>query len=483
MPAFISARLPRESSLQAVALAARQIFVQALGIVTGVVLARTVSVDTFGMYAVLSFQFMLQLSIGDLGIGASVIRQEQAPTFEQLRAVQGVRVLVDCLQLGILYVSAPWLAALYGGGEEVAAAFRIVAAAVCIQSLQVVPTVLLERSVRFGTLAIIESVQAVVYAMLCIAAAWSTMPIRGVAVAWLGYALVGSLLSLRCSPWSMGVAFDHSLYRERVGFSLRYQGGQLAVVLRDSFTPVVLGMLIGATAVGQVSWATTCALSIGMGAFVLQRFFMPFFSQGEQDVAARQCSLEHAIRITHVLVVPASALVLSLAPAITKVVFGEQWLAALPLFYVLWIVNFFIPFVPPLIGYLYAMGRSDITLRFTLMVTGLTWALGIPLVLLCGTLGFPIAMIGGFATTLLLIRRVQALQPFQCLPVVLPIWGTASLVGIAEVFLQRVYPVESFVQLILYGAAGGLLWLVLYAASTGSVLSRRQIAAVWSPGD
>ena len=90
--------------------------------------------------------------------------------------------------------------------------------------------------------------------------------------------------------------------------------------------------------------------------------------------------MEQVLRATNGLVAPAAILTLVLIEPLTKYVFGQKWLAALPLFYLLWGANIFVPTASPVFALLNALGHSRTTFKFAVIWMAGTWVLGAPLV-------------------------------------------------------------------------------------------------------
>ena len=144
---------------------------------------------------------------------------------------------------------------------------------------------------------------------------------------------------------------------------------------------------------------------------------------------------------------------------LTRVVFGEKWLVALPLYNVLWLANVFVPTATPLLALLNALGRSRTAFAFAAVWMLATWILGAPLIMLFGTIGFALANLGVQFTNLLLYRAAQARLPFRILPSVAQVWALAGLLGLVAYELKRIFPPTRLDSLV--GQIG--LELVVYA--------------------
>lgn len=434
-----------ESSLL---LGLRQALVQLLGIVNGVVLANILSPSLFGMYAIFTFQFLFHLSIGDLGVGASVIRQEKKPELLDLQVVHLFRQVIDVLQIVLVCLLAPLLVELYGFDREAIGGFRLVALAAFLQSFQVVPGIQMERSLLFGRLTVVEVAQAAVFAVLCISFSYLDYGAVGFGLAWCGYAVTGSLLSLLFCRWRIGWRINISQIRDRLNFGLPFQGAVFVGLLRDSFTPVAIGILLGASSVGYMNWAHMLALSFALGSLAIQRVLLPVYSRAQFDPAELGSMVELGLKAANGIVAPLAVMTLVLAEPITIIVFGSKWLSALPVFYVLWVANLLIPSSAVFSALFNAIGKSKIPFIIVAGMTVATWGVGLPLLSHFGLFGFAVVSVVVHISLIFSVYYAKGKLQFKFFSSVTPAWVAAGCVGLLFIYLRMHFAPTTFQSLI-----------------------------------
>jgi PST family polysaccharide transporter len=245
--------------------------------------------------------------------------------------------------------------------------------------------------------------------------------------------------------------------------------------LKDSITPIFIGLAAGAAAVGYVQWAQTLALGPLWASMVLSRVYLPTFARVQRDPATLARFVEGAVRATHALVAPCAVLVLALIEPITTLVFGAQWLPAVPIFRVLWLANLVVPTSTAVLAFLAALGDTRTSLRFALVWLVTTWVLGVPLVWWAGAMGYALANVGVLLTNLALFRVARTRLDFRLVPATVPVWLWAATVGIAIHLLDWLRPCGSLVELAVYLGLGGALYVAGLAA-----LAPRELAQVWT---
>ncbi len=450
----------------AVALITRQVLSQGLNILGGVLLARLLTPAEFGLYAIITFILTFLMAFGDVGLGASLIRQPTEPVVEDYRAIFTVQQGLVSAVVILFWFTASAIARAYHLPAHDVWLFRLVALSLLITSFQVVPSIQLERHLAFDRLAVIEVMQSLIYNVVAVGLAWHGTGAMSFALALIARSFIGAVLANIIGSWSIGWRWDWERVREHLRFGLPYQGISFVSLLKDSITPVFVGLLLGAGQVGYLNWAGMIAAYPVMILMVLQRIYLPAFSRMQAHPEHLCQFVEQILRATNILVAPLAVLTLILIRPLTHLVFGDKWLVAVPLFYFLWVANIFVASATPLMGLVNALGHSRIVFVFALIWMFGTWGLGAPLVVLYGAKGFAIANVGVQLTNLLFYRVAQSYVPFRMLSIVVPPWVWAAIIGFGAYLAQRAMPIVGFVTLAEYLATGvtiyGVGLLVLY---------------------
>jgi O-antigen/teichoic acid export membrane protein len=186
---------------------------------------------------------------------------------------------------------------------------------------------------------------------------------------------------------------------------------------------------------------------------------------------------EKIVRLANAIVAPLAILTFVLIDPITRIVYGDKWVVAIPMFRLLWCANLIVPTSTPLLSLITASGRSRLAFAFALTWAVMTWGIGWIAMRSFGVLGYGwtnvVVQLTGFAV----IAAAKKIAPFRVLrPAALP-WLFAVPVGALAALWQHLRPVHGVVQLValLVSAAA------LYAAAIGPRL-RRDVAAIAGDG-
>ena len=455
----------------ALALGARQVLVQGANVLGGILLARLLSPQDFGLFGIIVFLLGFLLVFGGTGLAANLIRQQEDPTEADYRAVFALQQMVVLSLVSLFWLVSPWIVAAYGLPMTDVWVFRLVALSLFVTSFMVIPQVRLERSLDFHKLAAVEVAQAVVFNAAAVFLAWKGTGGMGLALALLLRAITGAVAVNLVNPWPIRWGWDWRRARRHLRFGLHFQSSQLISTLKDSITPVFVGLLLGVAAAGYLNWAVMVAAYPVLALMILQRLYMPAFARMQAHPEQLGRFVEKVIWATNALTAPLAILTLVLIEPITRLVFGEKWLVALPLFYLLWAANLLVPTAAPLMGLLNALGAARTTLAFTILWMTGTWVLGVPLILAYGSIGFAVANFAITLSAFLLFRVARSRVRFRILRVVVPTWFVAGVTGFGLALVATAWPVETLPALIAYSLAALLSYGGLMLAMNRKILS------------
>lgn len=291
------------------------------GLLVGIVLARLLTPEQFGVYAVaLTVQAVL-MAVADFGLSADLIRARdpapRAPTVASLGLVTGT-----ILTLSMAF-SAPAVASALGS-PSAAPAISVLALTLLLAGAGVVPFAMLQRRFDQKTLfliGVIDFVISTTVTLLLIAAGWGVM---GLAVGRV-VAQVGSLV----------LQFVLSGERPHYGFDRAQVGSILRFGVPVSAANVLSWALLGIDKVVIAILLGPVALGFYVLAFNISAWPMTAVGQVARSVAvpmfARTMHLPHdrslggAVALTWALALPMAAGLGALASPLVNVVYGERW--------------------------------------------------------------------------------------------------------------------------------------------------------------
>jgi len=128
-----------------------------------IVLARALSQDVFGVFGIISFVVFTFLAFfSDIGFGAALIQKKEELTQDDLRTTFTIQQSLVTLLLLIAWITSPYIANFYHLGMQGIWLIRVLSLSLFITSFKTIPSIILERSLRFERLVVPEIIETLV---------------------------------------------------------------------------------------------------------------------------------------------------------------------------------------------------------------------------------------------------------------------------------------------------------------------------------
>lgn len=459
---------------------ARQAGVHGLNLLGAVLLARLLSPAQFGLYTIVLFAGMAMNMLASPGLASDLLRRPQVPV-AGVESFFGIKTAAALCAAAAVWWASPWLVRLYSLGPRYALIFYGIALGTALVPLQFVPRLHLEHALRFEKVAVVEVCQALAFNGVAVVLTVAGHPLAALSTALPARSAVGALAYAIAHRWRTLPRISWAGVRPHLRFGLEIQGANLVSMAKDSLNPVIIGTYLGVAAAGQVRWALLVAGAGGVAVAALQRAYLPLFARLSGDAGRLGRAVETSIWLANSIIAPVSVIIFVAIAPITVIIFGPKWLAALPLFYLVWCGNVVSGTGFTLTALLNSVGRSAVTLRLAAIYAAALWAVTVPLLLLLHTpMAFAIGSAAEYALLLLTIPASRAVVHIRLIPSLAGPWALAGLAGVAVVGAQRLFPPVSAGRLTLDLGVG----IATYSAAATVCYARRlrSLPALWARG-
>lgn len=333
-----------------------------LVLVTTAVLARLLTPEQFGVvgFATLAVSYLSVLK--DLGLGAALIQrqdevEEAADTVFTLNLLLGILLTL----LGLLL--AP-LAATYFREPLVTPILRVLSFNFVINALGAIHTVRLQRQLDFRRKALPDIGRSLVKGVVSIGMAVAGFGVWSLIIGQLAGSAAGVLLSWWMFPWRPQLRLATQLVRQMLNFGLSVIGTDGLTILNDTMDYLIVGRVLGSAALGVYTLAYRLPeLLVFNLLWVLSAVIYPAYSSVQQETAVLEQAFWTTTRYIELVVMPLCLGLIIAADPLVRVVFGTQWLAAIPVMRLLALYAL-VRSIGYHIGDVYkATGRPDILLK------------------------------------------------------------------------------------------------------------------------
>jgi O-antigen/teichoic acid export membrane protein len=420
----------------------RRLVLKVIDTVGIIYLARLLSQDTFGTFGIISFVVFTFLSFfSDVGLGAALIQKERV-TDRDVQTTFTVQQLLVTALLVLGFVVSPFISRFYHLGTEGMWLIRILSLSLFITSFKTIPSILLERELRFELLVIPEIIETVSYNIIAVGMAMHGYGVWSLVIAVVVRTALGALVLNLVKRWPIGWRLDAHAIRELLHFGVPYQLNSVLALLKDNITPTVIAYWYGPAAVGFVNIAQNIASRPMEISTIVSRITFPTYSRIQGDTARLKRWIEKSIHLMSVIYFPAIIGLLVTARPILEYLYADKsdkWLPALST--LLWFLLAAVPVVvtTTYTNALYALGKPKVVLALMGLYTAMTWGIGLPLIRLVGYQGIAITVaLITYTTFPLVLKELNKVVPVATLqntwrPLVASL-GMGLVVALAENF-------------------------------------------------
>jgi O-antigen/teichoic acid export membrane protein len=364
----------RSAALGVVFLIARTAIAQICVLGGGVVLARTLAPEDYGVYSILQFALAFFALFGDAGVGGALIRSREAPSERVLSSVFWFQILASTFIVALVWVAAP-LSVVVWKKLPISAVMllRAMSLTLLLTAARVVPMIQLERNLRFGVIAGLEVAQTLAFYVTAVACALSGLRAWTWACAMVTQAAVGLVIALVAMPWRPKLVLAWSELKPLIAFGIPYQAKNVISFVNSAVTPLYAGAMLGPAQLGYLGWGQQTAYFPLKVVDAVTRVIFPLLSRYQEDRNALAKALGRGIHAAAVVVFFFAAMFLSAGENITHIVFSDRWLPGLFPLYVL-SSALCLGFLSPLLGAaLDAIGKPGILARLMVVWTVVNW--------------------------------------------------------------------------------------------------------------
>lgn len=304
-----------------------------------VLLARWLAPASFGTVAVATAIVSIGVLLVDRGTWGSVIVEPRLTRPELTRAFR--RCMATALALAAVMAATAGVVVHHFATGGHPGAVAAIALCLPLHAIAVVPTALLQRSMRFRRLAGLNGVAIVVSALVAVLLALAGAGVWALVARQLVlFGLIAALSAALCLPaWRTHASTTAEVAPVRTGIRSEWWFFLFAITyaVTGSLDKLVVGVFGSAAVVGLYSIANTIAMAP----------WTQFSSQAGQVLFAVAAShpdgtaqrTEQSARLMSLLMLPMLPVGILIAPAVLPAALGPEWAPVVPVFQILLVVG------------------------------------------------------------------------------------------------------------------------------------------------
>lgn len=328
---------------------------------TGIVLARLLAPEDFGVYAVALVALTALLSLNELGVSIAIVRwpgdpRRIAPT------VTTISITSSAILYAICYLAAPAFSAALGA-PDATGVVRLLCVTVLIDGITAAAVQFANREFKQGARLVVDITNLVLTTAFTVVLAGMGHGAWSLAVGQLvGNVVSGAMLCYFVRMWPRP-GFDRLLAKELLAFGLPLAGGSLLVFAMLNIHYIVTGRMLGAVALGFYLQAfNLSSWPVNTFSMVVRRVSLPAFAVVQDDRTVREATFSRFSALLAVVTLPTSVLLGLLALPLVSTLYGGKWAASASALQWLAILAVVRVACELAYDYLVALGRSRTTM-------------------------------------------------------------------------------------------------------------------------
>jgi O-antigen/teichoic acid export membrane protein len=336
---------------------------RALNLLAVAILARLLGPEAFGLLSMVLVVHGVVFTVSSMGIATALIHRRDLSD-EDTSSLFWLNLGALSVCGAALCLAAPLVAAFFRE-PRILPLVQVSAAILVLDGQSSVPIALMRKHMKMVELGRFELVAMFVGASCAVGAAWAGLGV------WSLIVQNAATAAVRCA-----MVFSASRFRPRwarpvdVGWAYRYGGRVMAAglisQLHHSADRFVIGRYLGSGALGLYTRSAALAdlVSASFVGLIGDVLFPALSSMDDDERVAR--AVQRAFSASAFVLVPASVGMVCVAPMAVSVLYGEQWMGAVPLFEALAGALLLNRLSAPVNTLFTVKGRPDVLLRWTL---------------------------------------------------------------------------------------------------------------------
>lgn len=399
------------------ALTSRTLTIQIISFISNFLLTIFLSPTIFGVFFVVSAAIAFLSYFSDIGLAAALIQKKEKITEDDLKTTFTIQQILVITLVVIALVSSRFIGSFYHLNENGILLFQALAISFFFSSLKTIPSIILERDLRFEKLVIPQIVETLFFSLLAVIFAYKGFGVTSFTIAVLGRGLSGLIAMYIIAPWRIRIGISRNSLSKLLSFGLPFQANSFLALLKDDLLIAYIGKVLPLSEVGYIGFAQKWAfmpLRLIMDNII--RITFPSFSRLQSEKEALSKALEKSIFASSSIIFPALTGLVILSPYfINMIPKYSKWEPAI-LSLAFFSINAFLSSIStPLTNALNAIGKIKITLYLMIFWTILTWVLTPIFILIWGFNGVAFASAVISSSVIIVIAIVRKYIEFNIL--------------------------------------------------------------------
>lgn len=328
----------------------------------GIILARLLSPDDYGIIAMPLVFLAIAQCIIDSGFSTALIRKPEL-TEDDLSTAFYFNIGIGILCYAVLFFSSPLIADFYHT-PILSSLLKVTALAVLFNPLCAVQQAILTRKIDFKTQAIVSLSGAVVSGIVGLYMAYNGFGVWSLVFQQVGGYVMRTILLWILGKWKPKRKWSWESFHYLWGFGSKMLGSGLLDTIYNNIYPIVIGKYFSAQDLGNYTRAQQfSSLPSSNVTGVLQRVTFPVLSSIQNEDERLAKNYRKILKLSAFLIFPMMLMLSAIANPLVRILLTDKWSGCVILLQIVCFQMMWYPIHAINLNLLTVKGRSDLFFR------------------------------------------------------------------------------------------------------------------------
>lgn len=339
---------------------------QGITFLVGLVLARLLTPEEYGLIGIITIFIAVFNSIVDSGFSNALIRKKDAKDIDY-NTVFITNMVLSVVLFAIMFLSAPFIARFFDQ-PQLTPLTKAMSSVVIINAFAIIQRTILVKKVDFKTQTKVSLITSVTSGLVGIGMALAGFGVWSLVGQQISRQLLNSAFLWVWAKWYPRLLFSIDSFKELFGFGWKLLVSGLIDTVWKEIYQVVIGKCYSAATLGQYTRATQFGSIFSSNlTSVVQRVSYPVLSEIQDEKERLKGAYKKVIKVTMLVTFCCMLGLAAIAEPMIVTLIGEQWLPAVPFLQIICLNMMLYPLHAINLNMLQVQGRSDLFLKLEII--------------------------------------------------------------------------------------------------------------------
>lgn len=339
---------------------------QGITFLVGLVLARLLSPEEYGLIAIITIFISVFNSIVDSGFSNALIRKQDA-TEADYNTVFYTNLAISTVLSTALFFGAPLIADFFSR-PQLTPLTKAMSSVVIINAFAIVQNIRLTKNIDFKTKTKVSLIASLTSGVIGIAMAFGGFGVWSLVAQQISKQLLNSVFLWFFIRWMPKLLFSWKSFKEMFDFGWKLLVSGLINTIWTEIYQVIIGKFYQPQTLGQYTRAQQFSSIFSSNlTSIIQRVSYPVLSQLQDDKERLKSGYKRIIKITMLVSFVLMLGLAAIAKPMILVLIGDKWLPAVPFLQILCFNMMLYPLHSINLNMLQVQGRSDLFLKLEIV--------------------------------------------------------------------------------------------------------------------